>query len=572
MGSLERIFLNFTAFCCKTKKRTIILNGGFLLILLYTYYQRDLLLFYIERSQYTYIYFIFSRVISAISTITSVLALTAIAIMLIIFIFSLLFDIKYKVSKKEDSYTGENLTIIVPCYNEGDKLPKTIERLSRLKSINKTKITIIFVNDGSVDFDDETLRKIKSIEKTQDKYDDILMNRNKFNKISYKELMKYYSSLESPREIKNKAISKTLQVLFKTFNVSNITTNVDKKFTLPHKPIQAIYYDKINDVYIIDKKNGGKFDALNAGINLCKTKWVLVLDADTIIGDNTIDKCLSNANSDTEIIYPPIVPMYKKKSVLTVSQLFNYLSSFYIVRQGMSLYNGNVIVSGAVGFFTIDFLVETNGYFRTVGEDAHKTLDFHFRNLVRTHYKIKPKKMIFIPDADACFTFAFEKYKGLNSQQNRWMRALLQVIGYMKSITKLDKKKLSLDKARNVNLNGERSTLKDYICIFLLKLSHLYYNLIEIFMQFTMPLNITILSYLFITKQFSSLLFKLQCFYFFLSVLFSFVGLIKFALYQKKLSYLLYIPFTPLSIFFYIAIYPSKIKAYVERKSLSWGR
>lgn len=575
MGIFERLFLSFTAFCCKTKTRTILINGGFLGILLFSFYQRDLILYYVQRTTYTYEFDVAMRVVIGIKFFACFLALLSIGIMLLIFIFSILFDVKYLFrSRTNENCDGLYLTIVVPCYNEGAKLPKTIQRLMRLKSLSKTHITIVFVNDGSTDYDEETIMKIKDVEEKNKKFQTMIENKYRYTKEMFQDIMRYYSSLESVDEIKNNSTCETMKVLKEHFPNAE-KTELKEIYGLLHKPVKTVYYDATNDVYIVDKSNGGKFDALNTGINLCKTKWVLVLDADTIIGDNTIDKCLSHADENTEIVYPPIIPMYKKKNVVTISQLFNYLSSFFIVRQGMALYNGNVIVSGAVGFFTIDFLTETNGYYETVGEDAHKTLDFHFRNLVRFVNNVKSKKMLFIPDADACFTFAFEEVKGLNKQQNRWMRALLQVMDYMQKITHIRNKKKIMNehKAKRVKLQGEgKRRLRDGLCMKLLKLSHLYYNLIEIIMQFTMPFNIVVMTYLLITKQFSSLLLQVQILYFLIAIVYSATGLIKFALYQRKLAYLLYIPFTPFTIIFYALIYPSKIKAYIERKSLSWGR
>lgn len=54
--------------------------------------------------------------------------------------------------------------------------------------------------------------------------------------------------------------------------------------SIPTMPIQTIYRSRrYPHLYLLDKKNGGKADALNAGINYCRTPLFCAMDADTLL-------------------------------------------------------------------------------------------------------------------------------------------------------------------------------------------------------------------------------------------------------------------------------------------------
>jgi glycosyltransferase involved in cell wall biosynthesis len=53
---------------------------------------------------------------------------------------------------------------------------------------------------------------------------------------------------------------------------------------IPTAAVRATYRSAVNDkVWVIDKENGGKADALNAGINYCRTALFCAIDADCLL-------------------------------------------------------------------------------------------------------------------------------------------------------------------------------------------------------------------------------------------------------------------------------------------------
>lgn len=74
----------------------------------------------------------------------------------------------------------------------------------------------------------------------------------------------------------------TLDVLKHRFNLE--PAERDYESTTAHASIRGIYRSRTHDkLLVIDKENGGKADALNAGLNLARTPIVCSMDANSIL-------------------------------------------------------------------------------------------------------------------------------------------------------------------------------------------------------------------------------------------------------------------------------------------------
>ncbi len=75
---------------------------------------------------------------------------------------------------------------------------------------------------------------------------------------------------------------RTLEVLIQNFGLVKIPTQVET--TLESKPIKDIYRSSDYPILVVvDKENGGKADALNAGINVSRYPLVCAIYADSLI-------------------------------------------------------------------------------------------------------------------------------------------------------------------------------------------------------------------------------------------------------------------------------------------------
>ncbi len=211
---------------------------------------------------------------------------------------------------------------------------------------------------------------------------------------------------------------------------------------LETKGVQALYRSLDNpDLVVIDKANGGKADAINAGINAARYPLVCVIDADSILepealmraslpfveNPNTlatggiiriVNGCTVEAGQVTTIDMPT--------SWLARFQVVEYLRAFLSGRVFMSAANALLIISGAFGLFRRDAVIEVGGFRHdTIGEDMEIVARLH-RRWRDTN---RPYRVVFQPDP-VCWTEAPETRKILASQRNRWQRGTCQVLSY----------------------------------------------------------------------------------------------------------------------------------------------
>jgi cellulose synthase/poly-beta-1,6-N-acetylglucosamine synthase-like glycosyltransferase len=228
----------------------------------------------------------------------------------------------------------------------------------------------------------------------------------------------------------------TLGQLLKSFDLVK-TKNVFRK-QLPCQNIKGIYESTTySNLIIVDKANGGKADALNAGINISQYPLICSLDADSVLESDVLIKIVRPFIEDhttvaaggsiriangCEIFNGRVNQIGLPKSFLGKFQVMEYLRAFLAGRMAFSLINGLVIISGAFGIFKKSKVIEIGGYNSgSIGEDMELVLRLH----ARLREKNEPYNITFIPDP-VCWTEAPEDYKTFGLQRQRWQRGLLE--------------------------------------------------------------------------------------------------------------------------------------------------
>ncbi len=237
----------------------------------------------------------------------------------------------------------------------------------------------------------------------------------------------------------------TLEQVLKSFDLVR-TKNVFRN-QLPSQDIKAIYESTTySNLTVVDKVNGGKADALNAGINISKYPLICSLDADSVLEPDVLVKIVRPFVEDhttvaaggsiriangCEIFSGRVNKIGLPKSLLGKFQIMEYLRAFLAGRMAFSLINGLIIISGAFGIFKKSTVVEIGGYRAgSVGEDMELVMRMH----ARLREKKEPYNITFIPDP-VCWTEAPEDIKVLGLQRTRWQRGLLEsLLGHKKML------------------------------------------------------------------------------------------------------------------------------------------
>ena len=230
----------------------------------------------------------------------------------------------------------------------------------------------------------------------------------------------------------------TLEALLKNFNTRQISFK--PWYNLKSEKIRAVYVSTdYPNLIVVDKENGGKADAINAGVNIAKHPLVTVIDADSILERDCLLKIvvpfLEDKNvvavggtiriaNGCEIEQGNIKSVGLPKSILAKFQVVEYIRAFIFGRTGFERINSLLIVSGAFSCFVKETVIDIGG-FKTgsIGEDMEI--------IVRMHKELRKKnpkmKITFVPDP-VCWTEAPENFKILKSQRTRWQKGTLESI------------------------------------------------------------------------------------------------------------------------------------------------
>jgi cellulose synthase/poly-beta-1,6-N-acetylglucosamine synthase-like glycosyltransferase len=207
---------------------------------------------------------------------------------------------------------------------------------------------------------------------------------------------------------------------------------------LQTKSIRGVYRSASHpELKVIDKENGGKADALNAGINAAQYPLFCALDADGVLRPDSLQHVtkafLDNPHTvatggiirianGCDVVNGWIVRTALPKHPLPLLQVVEYCRAFLFGRLGWNPVNGVLVISGAFGVFHKETVIEVGGYrHSTIGEDMELVLRLH-RVLSREG---RPYSITFAPEP-ICWTEAPERLSELRSQRIRWQRGLCE--------------------------------------------------------------------------------------------------------------------------------------------------
>lgn len=274
------------------------------------------------------------------------------------------------------------ISIVVPAYNEGKSILESVRSLLELRY---PRLEVVVVNDGSTD---DTLER----------------------------LIEAFGLKRTPRVYWQRIRS---------------------------QPVRGIYWSPAHPaLWVLDKANGRKADAANAGINLASAPYVCVVDGDSLLDPGAmsammhaiLDRPLETIAAGGTIRiangceFGPsgVTRVRAPAGLLAGSQVLEYLRAFLFGRMAWSELESLLIVSGAFGVFKKDAVVEVGGFRHdTVGEDLDLVVRLH------RHFRAagRPYRVAFVPDP-VCWTECPETLRGLRTQRMRWERGLGETLDH----------------------------------------------------------------------------------------------------------------------------------------------
>jgi poly-beta-1,6-N-acetyl-D-glucosamine synthase len=213
-------------------------------------------------------------------------------------------------------------------------------------------------------------------------------------------------------------------------------------YRIPCERIRGVYKSEnpsYNRLTVIDKNNGGKADSLNAGINITRSELIVTIDSDSIIESDSILKLVKPFLEEKEkkvigtggviriinscdIERGHIREIHLPGTILPRMQVLEYTRAFLLGRMAWSHLDGLMIISGAMGMFDRETVINAGGYSTdTVGEDMELVLRMRrFKAEKKEKYELT-----YIPDP-LCWTEVPSDLRSLRKQRTRWTRGLVE--------------------------------------------------------------------------------------------------------------------------------------------------
>lgn len=271
------------------------------------------------------------------------------------------------------------ISILVPAYNEERSIVSCVRSFLTL---NFPELEVIVVSDGSKDRTVETL-------------------------------IEAYALIEIPQTFRRSVPTKKIKRMFRSATWPNL--------------------------FVLEKENGGKADALNAAVNVSRYPLVCAVDADSLLDGEALLRASRLFAEDESVVAVgatiralngaelhdgKVTKLGLPTGWLERCQVVEYARAFLIGRAGWNRLDAVLIVSGAFGVFRRTAILEVGAWdTTTVGEDMEiiVRLHKHFRSAGRQY------RILMSPDP-VCWTEVPSDAGTLRRQRSRWQRGLFETL------------------------------------------------------------------------------------------------------------------------------------------------
>jgi cellulose synthase/poly-beta-1,6-N-acetylglucosamine synthase-like glycosyltransferase/peptidoglycan/xylan/chitin deacetylase (PgdA/CDA1 family)/spore germination protein YaaH len=175
-------------------------------------------------------------------------------------------------------------------------------------------------------------------------------------------------------------------------------------------------FKNIPNLKVYTKQNGGKASALNVGIAMADSEFVVCIDADTQLKADAVSKLMEKFTGEKVGAVAGSVKVGNEVNMITKWQNIEYITSQNFDRRAFDLLNCITVVPGAIGAFRKPAIIEAGGLTTdTLAEDCDLTMRLH-----RAGYEVRNCN-----DA-VSYTEAPETMKQFMKQRFRWSFGIMQ--------------------------------------------------------------------------------------------------------------------------------------------------
>ncbi len=169
---------------------------------------------------------------------------------------------------------------------------------------------------------------------------------------------------------------------------------------------------------ILQKENGGKFSALNYGLEHTTAELILTVDADSLVAEDAIGKMVAKLVESPDVgAVAGTVRLLTRESFLEKLQSLEYVFGINSFRRAFDIWGAVNVVPGCLGGFRRTALEEAGGYAGdTLTEDFEITVQ-----ILRHGWQVRASNA-------TVYTEAPDTLRSLYKQRLRWRRGTVQTL------------------------------------------------------------------------------------------------------------------------------------------------
>ncbi len=231
---------------------------------------------------------------------------------------------------------------------------------------------------------------------------------------------------------------RTMAILHEEFDLFPVHREIDR--ALHTTRTLGCYGSRAYDnLLVVDKENGRKADATNAGISYSSGDLICIVDSDSVIDPDGLLRAVQPfIEGDGSVIAVGgsiriangcgisdghVVEVGTGTDFIPLFQTLEYFRAFLAGRVASAQLGVLLLISGAFGLFRRDVLLEAGGYQHdSLGEDLE--LLVRLQRIARENKR--PHTVAYLPEI-CCWTEAPATIKGIRNQRTRWQQGGLEV-------------------------------------------------------------------------------------------------------------------------------------------------
>ena len=178
------------------------------------------------------------------------------------------------------------------------------------------------------------------------------------------------------------------------------------------------------DILLLHENTPGKFNALNHGLKFVKTKYVITLDADTLIHKEAVNYLISRIKSspnDVCAVAGSMLVRNSRDNLLAKIQEWDYFLSIASIKRMQGLYQGTLVAQGAFSLYETSVVKSVGGWSDAIGED-----------IVLTWKMLKEGYRVYFEPHAVAFTDVPIKLSHFVKQRSRWARGMIEALREVK--------------------------------------------------------------------------------------------------------------------------------------------